>query len=73
MPQMHSPQHDLAFHPVCIKKIYKQLKVLSNIMLLTRVTWGKEGDRGNSVHEHPTTKKANGGGNMKYSKDDKPS
>jgi len=42
-------------------------------MLLTRVTWGKEGDRGNSVLPHPTTKKANGGGNMKYSKDEKPS
>jgi hypothetical protein len=42
-------------------------------MLLTRLTWGKEGDTGNSVLAHPPTKKANGDGNMKYSKDEKPS
>jgi len=42
-------------------------------MLLTIVTWGKEDNTGNSVLARPTTKKANGGGNMKYSKDEKPS
>jgi hypothetical protein len=42
-------------------------------MPLTRVTWRKEGDMGNSVLAHPTTKKANGRGNMIYSKDEKPS
>jgi hypothetical protein len=56
---------------VYYKTIHKQLRDLNNIMLLTRVTWGKEGDTGNSVPEHPATKTANGGGNMKYSKDEK--
>jgi hypothetical protein len=42
-------------------------------MLLTRMTRGKQRETGNSVLAHPTTKKANGGRNIKYSKDEKPS
>jgi hypothetical protein len=54
------------------------LKGLSNNILLTGVTWGKkererERERGNCALAHPATKKTNGGGNRKYSKDEKAS